>query len=222
MTQPIGLVLSDKAARLIVHTWVFQFLNQAARPSHSTDLVGRLAVWAAFMWVRFVHQWIGKKLHPPIVRCDVLFVWLHLSRVPQGKLIKIHDRVLSLNFAHNFPSISPKFWSEFLSNILHLPSNSLRQNNVPFECACIIAPGQNIYPMNWKMCADWPITVSTKPINWLSRIRNRYYILISQNCLSFSFFKNYFITSPWRGHLFGRFLITWGAGDPKCGYFKYF
>ncbi len=41
----ISLIRRDKAARLIVHTWAFKLLNQAARPSYSTDLAGQLAVW---------------------------------------------------------------------------------------------------------------------------------------------------------------------------------
>ncbi len=45
MTKPIGLVRRDKAARLIVHTRAFKFLNQATRPSCSTDLAGQLVVW---------------------------------------------------------------------------------------------------------------------------------------------------------------------------------
>ncbi len=48
MTKLIGLFWRDKAARLIVHTWAFKLLNQAARLSHSTDLAGRLAVWMCF------------------------------------------------------------------------------------------------------------------------------------------------------------------------------
>ncbi len=43
--KPIGLVRRDKVARLIVYTWIFKLVYQAARPSRSTNLAGRLAVW---------------------------------------------------------------------------------------------------------------------------------------------------------------------------------
>ncbi len=45
MTKPIGLIRRDKAAWLIVHTWTFKLLNQAAGQSCSTNLVGQLVLW---------------------------------------------------------------------------------------------------------------------------------------------------------------------------------
>ncbi len=51
MTKLVVLVRCDKAARLIIHTWAFKLLNQAARPSCSTNLVGQLAVWTRLNWV---------------------------------------------------------------------------------------------------------------------------------------------------------------------------
>ncbi len=42
MTKLIAFVLCDKAARLIIHTWVFKLLNQPIRPSSSTNLTGHL------------------------------------------------------------------------------------------------------------------------------------------------------------------------------------
>ncbi len=43
--KPTALVRCDKATRLIIHTWVFKLFNQAAWPSRSINLAGRLAVW---------------------------------------------------------------------------------------------------------------------------------------------------------------------------------
>ncbi len=43
-SRSVGLVRCDNAARLIIHTWAFKLLNQATRPSCSTDLAGWLAV----------------------------------------------------------------------------------------------------------------------------------------------------------------------------------
>ncbi len=54
VTKPIGLVRCDKAAWLIVHMWVFKLLNEAAWPSHYTDLAERLAMWTRHKKIKTV------------------------------------------------------------------------------------------------------------------------------------------------------------------------
>ncbi len=54
MTKPISLIRRDKAARLIVHTWVFKLLNQAAPPIRQGDLPCRRT---------FRHTKFNLKLH---------------------------------------------------------------------------------------------------------------------------------------------------------------